>query len=172
MNQPNFWQGPESTGFFLCPNCNWRMFAQQGQNEFPRCPNCSQIMARGGAYYQNQNAPQNFYNPGNAQMGNMQMGNNQMGNNQMAPVALQNPVSAPPISSNAVMPHGYRGVCSNCHQILDTPANNQNQPMANQQVAWNVNAQQPGANQMMWNNVPQAQGQQSIRVGIGRGAVR
>ncbi len=29
---------------------------------------------------------------------------------------------APPITRDAVMPHPFRGVCSNCHQILETPA--------------------------------------------------
>jgi hypothetical protein len=35
-----------------------------------------------------------------------------------APVAFTNPIAPPPITRNAIMPHEYRGVCSNCHQIL------------------------------------------------------
>lgn len=105
-NQPNFWQGPESTGFFLCPNCNWRMYAQAGQNEFPRCPNCGQIMARGGAYPQNQNMQNNQPVAGFA--GNYNAGTQ---------VALQAPATAPAIT----MPHPYRGECSNCHQVLGAP---------------------------------------------------
>ncbi|MBF0384290.1 MAG: magnetochrome domain-containing protein [Candidatus Omnitrophica bacterium] len=104
VNQPNFWQGQESLGYFLCPNCNWRMYSQNGANEFPRCPNCKQIMARGGAYYPNQyNAQQNFNNQGFAPV---------------AQAAQQVQVTAPPISPNAAMTHEYRGVCSNCHQIM------------------------------------------------------
>jgi predicted Fe-Mo cluster-binding NifX family protein len=106
-NQPNFWQGPESTGFFLCPNCNWRMYAQAGQNEYPRCPNCGQIMARAGAYSQNQNMQNNQQFAGFA--GNP---------NGATQAALQSSVTAPPIPTTAMMPHAYRGVCSNCHQII------------------------------------------------------
>lgn len=141
MNQPNFWQGKESTGFFLCPNCNWRMFAQQGQNSFPRCPNCGQIMARGGAYNLNQNNQPNYYN---------------YGNNPMAPVAAPMPIQAPPIPSNAQMTHEYRGVCSNCHQIIDSATGGNNVP--------------PAAQQMQGNYTPQPQGQNSVRVGIGKRA--
>jgi predicted Fe-Mo cluster-binding NifX family protein/transcription elongation factor Elf1 len=91
---PNFWQGPESAGFFTCPKCNWRMYAQSDQ--FPRCPNCRAIMAKGNLLNQNY---QNF-------------GFNAQG------AAFTNPISALPIYPNATMPHGYRGVCSSCHQIL------------------------------------------------------
>lgn len=113
-NQPNFWQGPESTKFFLCPNCNWRMYAQAGQNEYPKCPNCQQIMARTGAYPQNQDM-QNNQAPGgftdNAGFGTR--------------VALQTPAAAPAITPDAAMVHPYRGVCSNCHQILGTQVGGQ-----------------------------------------------
>jgi len=105
-NQPNFWQGPESTGFFVCPSCNWRMYAQSGTNQFPRCPNCKQIMARSGAYYQQQNMQNNgayLNTPGNMAAG--------------ARVALQSQTAAPPIYRDAVMPHPYRGVCENCHLV-------------------------------------------------------
>jgi predicted Fe-Mo cluster-binding NifX family protein/transcription initiation factor IIE alpha subunit len=97
-NQPDFWQGPESTKFFLCPNCNWRMYAQAGQNEFPQCPNCKQIMARAGAYPQGQGTQYNQAAPTQA--------------------ALQAPAIAPAIA----MPHTYRGECSNCHRIMEAPA--------------------------------------------------
>lgn len=145
-NQPNFWQGPESTGFFLCPNCNWRMYSQQGANEFPKCPNCGQIMARGGAYSVNPNtwnnsAPAvlggngnsmnpgamnqvafaqnntNYYNPANPPTTAIIPANT----GAVAPVALQQAQTgqplAPPIFRDAVMPHEYRGVCENCHVI-------------------------------------------------------
>lgn len=36
-------------------------------------------------------------------------------------VAFTKP-GAPPITRNAVLPHAFRGVCSNCHQILETQA--------------------------------------------------
>ncbi|UCC95286.1 MAG: hypothetical protein JSW40_00635 [Candidatus Omnitrophota bacterium] len=54
---PVFWQRPESTGFFICPQCNWRMYAQIDQGQFPRCPNCRTIMAGANTFNQNfQNA--------------------------------------------------------------------------------------------------------------------
>lgn len=102
-NQPNFWQGPESTKFFLCPNCNWRMYAQVGQGEFPQCPNCKQIMARSGAVPQNQNMQANqaaadFAGNAGAGMG----------------VTLDSPAAPPTI----LMPHpSLRGLCGTCHQI-------------------------------------------------------
>lgn len=109
-NQPNFWQGPESTGFFLCPNCNWRMYAQQGMNEFPRCPNCNQIMARGGAYYTGQNPQNNWGAAGGAAAAGTQAALS-------GTTAAQGTAAAPPIFRDAVMPHAYRGVCENCHII-------------------------------------------------------
>lgn len=52
-----FWQGPESRGFFICPQCNWRMYAQIDRGQFPRCPNCKAIMAGTGGFNPNiQNA--------------------------------------------------------------------------------------------------------------------
>ncbi|MBF0330851.1 MAG: magnetochrome domain-containing protein [Candidatus Omnitrophica bacterium] len=94
-NQQNFVQqqgAPDVNGSFTCPNCNWRMYSQQGANEFPQCPNCGQIMARGG----NGNGAQ-------------------VALTQNAPAAT---TSAPPIPADAQMQHTYRGVCTNCHQIL------------------------------------------------------
>lgn len=106
-NQPNFWQGPESTGFFICPSCNWRMYSQKGLNEYPTCPNCGQLMARGGALPQNQDMQ-------NQDMQNQYTGNPYAG----AQVSLQAPVTAPAIT----MPHPYRGECSSCHQIIGAQA--------------------------------------------------
>jgi len=40
-------------------------------------------------------------------------------------IALTTPGVAPPITRDAILPHGFRGVCSNCHQILGTPQNPQ-----------------------------------------------
>ena len=79
-------------------------------------------------------------------------------NNAMAPVAAQVPIpTAPPIYSNAQMPHAYRGNCMDCHQIIDPTANTQNA--------------QAAANQMMWNN-NMAQDQNSVRAGVGNGVTR
>ncbi len=93
-------QGADLTGAFLCPNCNWRMYSQQGANEFPQCPNCGQIMARAGnsARVVN-NAAQVAFAP--------------------AAAVAQQPAAdnAPPIPADAQMTHAYRGVCTNCHQI-------------------------------------------------------
>ncbi|MBF0254303.1 MAG: magnetochrome domain-containing protein [Candidatus Omnitrophica bacterium] len=44
----------------------------------------------------------------------------------MQPVAMTQTIPPPPIYTNAIMPHGYRGVCSNCHTVL----NLQNQVIA------------------------------------------
>ncbi|MBF0252843.1 MAG: hypothetical protein HQL29_03410 [Candidatus Omnitrophica bacterium] len=45
---PTFWQGPDSTGFFICPKCNWQMKSQNDLGQYPTCPNCKAIMARTG----------------------------------------------------------------------------------------------------------------------------
>ncbi|MBF0494212.1 MAG: hypothetical protein HQL28_03670 [Candidatus Omnitrophica bacterium] len=107
-NQPNFWQGQESTGFFTCPNCNWRMFSQQGANQYPQCPNCKQIMARSGAYYQNQNTQNNQTIAAIPANGATQAAS------KVPAVTL-----APDIPSNSQMGHVFRGVCSNCHKIIN-----------------------------------------------------
>ncbi|MBF0477888.1 MAG: magnetochrome domain-containing protein [Candidatus Omnitrophica bacterium] len=120
-NQMNINQGNELTQAFQCPNCNWRMYAKQGANEFPQCPNCGQIMARAGNAFQKQNTQNGaFANNGNfaAQIALPQ-------NNQ---AAAGTTTVAPPIFRNAVMPHEYRGVCENCHIIradIAIPANAQ-----------------------------------------------
>ena len=71
------------------------------------------------------------------------------------PVAAAVP-TAPPIMSNAQMPHAYRGVCTECHQVIN---------------AGTTNPVQPVANQMMWNN-NMAQDQNSVRAGVGNGVLR
>jgi predicted RNA-binding Zn-ribbon protein involved in translation (DUF1610 family) len=83
---------------FLCPNCKWKVYGVQGANQYFRCPNCGQVGAAG-------QQPQMTYQP-------------------VAQVAYQ-PVAAaaaaPAIPSNSQMGHAYRGVCTNCHQIM-TPS--------------------------------------------------
>jgi len=78
--------------------------------------------------------------------------------NAMSPIAAQVPITtAPPIMSNAQMPHAYRGNCTECHQVID--------------AGTTQNTQQAATNQMMWEN-NLAQNQNSLRVGLGTGAVR
>jgi hypothetical protein len=61
-------------------------------------------------------------------------------NNGMAPIAAQVPVAtAPPIMSNAQMPHAYRGNCTECHQIIDAGTSAQNTQAAANQLMWNNN---------------------------------
>ncbi|MBF0486045.1 MAG: magnetochrome domain-containing protein [Candidatus Omnitrophica bacterium] len=121
-SQGNFGQGADINQPFLCPNCNWRMYSQQGMNEFPRCPNCGQVMARCNNNFQNQNF-QNQNSQYNAAP-NGYYGNGNFGN-QVA-MTQGTATQAPPITRDAMMPHAYRGVCSNCHQILDASAGVQN----------------------------------------------
>jgi hypothetical protein len=52
--------------------------------------------------------------------------------------AFANEPTAPPISTNALMPHGYRGVCSNCHQILGGPQSRFSQGAGAEQAAWGM----------------------------------
>ena len=106
-------QGAELTGAFLCPNCNWRMYSQQGANEFPQCPNCGQIMARSG--------------------NSAQLSNNGQGAFAQVAAVTQQPAAgnAPPIPADAQMAHSYRGVCTNCHQILNSTPVVQAQNLAN-----------------------------------------
>lgn len=137
QQNPNFWQGPESLGMFVCPKCNWHMYAQADTGEFPRCPNCQAITARSGVL--NQSYPIQG-------MGNQQ-------------VALTNTTtSAPPINANAQMPHAYRGVCSNCHQILQNPQSNRGaQNTYSNSPTWNT-SQNVGTTQAAWSNTPTGQG--------------
>lgn len=148
MAQPNFWQGPESTGFFICPNCNWRMYSQNGINDgYPQCPNCKALMARAGVYPQNQV-------------------NNTVGAAQVALQSTTN-VSAPPIFRDAVMPHSYRGVCENCHIVrADIPiAANAQMPHPYRGVCSNCHkilGTQAGAQQVQTINNLQAQNTQAV----------
>jgi predicted Fe-Mo cluster-binding NifX family protein len=164
--QPTFWQGPESLGYFVCPNCNWRIFDQKDMGQFPQCPNCKTIMARSGAQKVN-NAVPIILGQADVWQGPQSLGyficpncnwsmfsekdfgsfprcprckahmarngfNYQGGQNQGS-----NFVSAPPIYSNAKMPHSYRGVCSNCHQILRWSQGNMASQRANAtQATW------------------------------------
>lgn len=127
---PNFWQGPESTGFFICPKCNWHMYAQKDMGEFPKCPNCKAIMARSGVI------DQNAQNQGlNIQRGAQQ----------------PYPVYPPPIDINARMPHDFRGVCSNCHQIIRQPQGNIGAQGINKtSPAWDTTAQRTGVVPAAW----------------------
>lgn len=62
---PAFWQDFKSRGSFICPQCNWRMYAQTDRGEFPRCPNCKAIMAGTGVFNPNiQNADLNILEGG------------------------------------------------------------------------------------------------------------
>jgi predicted Fe-Mo cluster-binding NifX family protein/predicted RNA-binding Zn-ribbon protein involved in translation (DUF1610 family) len=172
--QPNFWQGAESMGYFICPSCNWRMFDQKDIGQFPRCPNCKAIMARGGSYYSggaqrvNNAAPiaQGWNGFSQTQMAMkcfvcpncrwQVFSHNKTGGHPICPRCsavmaahvmqngVNNPVQAqsimaPPIYPNANMPHSYRGVCSNCHQIIKP--NQANAPSQNRgatQASWGL----------------------------------
>jgi len=180
--QPNFWQGRDSRGYFVCPSCNWRMYSERPLGEYPRCPNCRQIMARSGIVSQNtgnqnylpQNTfsqPQAYQAPAIAQtFGDQFAGrdlppqnNNVPQNTFSQPQAYQPPaidrnfrdqfagrdippqtyvpqnafsqpqrsqppaIQPPPIYKNSPMVHEFRGVCTNCHQILNSQAPAQTQ---------------------------------------------
>jgi len=77
-----------------CPHCSWRIPSQNQGNHVFRCPNC-QALING----MSPNVGPIFQNFGQTQRNAA-------------------PLKAPPITSDAKMPHSYRGVCSNCHQIL------------------------------------------------------
>ena len=163
--QPNFWQGRDSRGYFVCPGCNWRMYSERPLGEYPRCPNCRQIMARSGLVTQDNgnqnNIPQNFgdqfagrdippqtYIPQNtfsqpqayqAPVVDRNFRDQFAGrdippqtyipqNTFSQPQAYQAPaIQPPPIYKNSPMAHEFRGVCTNCHQILNSPAQAQTQ---------------------------------------------
>jgi len=108
--------------FFSCPNCRWRVHSPQGMGGYPMCPNCKTIFTptpSEGPVIQDPllNGIQNVLGRG--------------------PVLAwgQNTKNAPPIYADAAMPHAYRGVCSNCHQIF--PGRNPANVGGAQQVAWN-----------------------------------
>ena len=95
-----FGQGLGSGGNLVCPSCWLAIPHQRGVAAYSvNCPRCGNIMRRQLPAY----LATAFYN-------NMNEGMNIQGRNQ---------AYAPPITSNAVMPHEYRGVCSRCHQIVD-----------------------------------------------------
>jgi hypothetical protein len=134
-SQPSFWQGRDSNGYFVCPGCNWRMYSETPLGEYPRCPNCKQIMARGGLVTQNngnqnyptQNTfsqPQAYQAPAIAQNFGDQFAGRDIPQ-QFAPraQAYQTPaIQPPPIYRTSPLVHDYRGVCTNCHQILNSQA--------------------------------------------------
>jgi len=100
--------------FVTCPNCKWRVYAAPGSSQYPVCPNCGAVVSPTGGFDQ---VPQNQMDI-------------------QSPVV--SPQAAPPIFSNATMPHAYRGVCSNCHQISPASANSGTSANTGnvQRVAW------------------------------------
>lgn len=122
---------------FVCPRCNWRFQSENNGNSVPFCPNCGASMA-GDFNPQNQQnlLTQNIFDIGAGIQNNVTTQFNppvfstRQGTGLVAnPVALTNATLAPPIPADAQMPHAYRGVCTNCHQIL-APNKNLN-PQAN-----------------------------------------
>lgn len=101
--------------FYTCPNCKWRVYPAANMGQNPICPNCRTILPLS-----------NF-----TQDPIM----NQLQNMVASPGTGFGAQPAPPIYSNAVMPHDYRGVCSNCHQILKSPGA-PNSAGSMQPVAW------------------------------------
>lgn len=104
-------------GYRQCPSCNYLMQAPvSGNGGVQQCPNCLQPMSMG---LRGLGAPQPLafsqavVPPACATC---------QGINRIAPqgqqVALTKTMAAPPITKDALMPHGYRGVCSNCHVIV------------------------------------------------------
>ena len=90
-----FGQGPGTGGYLVCPKCGTAVQHQRGVPAYSvNCPKCGTVMYRQLPAY----IPTAFNNPTGNQ--NVQ-------------------VITPPITSNAVMPHEYRGVCSKCHQITN-----------------------------------------------------
>ncbi len=98
-------QGLGIGGNIVCPDCGFTMPHQRGVACFNiQCPKCGASMSR----QLNANIPTLFFRNGrNSGNPNLQRG---------YPAA-----AAPPITSNAKLMHQYRGVCSNCHQIIDRP---------------------------------------------------
>ena len=95
-----FGQGPGTGGYLVCPNCGNTVPHQSGVPAYNvNCPKCGTIMCRQLPAY----LPTAFYS--NSSGGRMYQAITQ--------------TNAPPITSNAVMPHEYRGVCGKCHQIIN-----------------------------------------------------
>ena len=115
--------------FTVCPNCKWRVYAAPGTGQYPVCPNCGTVISPTGGFDQ---VPQNQMEIQNSITNGFQQ------DGAVAPANVQGTQAAPPIFSNAIMPHAYRGVCSNCHQI--SPASGNSGTAANsgavQRVAW------------------------------------
>ena len=89
-------------GYIVCPDCGYSMPHRRGVPCYAvQCPNCGTSMVR----QMPDNTPTAFNN------------NNRNSNNQYFQRDQTRP--APPITSNAKMPHDYRGVCSKCHKIID-----------------------------------------------------
>jgi len=104
-------------GNLVCPGCGTVVPKRRGVPAYSvNCPKCGMKMYR----QLPANMPTAYYN--NNATGN-QFFQNTPGNQSFQQNYYQSP---PPITSNAMMPHEYRGVCSNCHQILDLPAGNSN----------------------------------------------
>lgn len=93
-------------GNLICPDCGYIMPHQRGVPSYTvQCPQCGTTMARKIAA-SNSTA---FYNI-NSNNPSLQNRN-----------GVASGAQAPPITSDAVMPHVYQGVCSKCHQIIDIP---------------------------------------------------
>lgn len=86
--------------FLRCPFCNFAYTDfDAGMRGGSRCPRCFGMFPLSG-----------------------------FGRGGFSTVALTQPAAAPPIFRDAVMPHQYRGVCENCHQVypdIPIPANAQ-----------------------------------------------
>ena len=93
-------------GNLICPDCGYLMPHQTGVPSYTvQCPQCGTTMARQIAA----NSSPAYYN----------INSNNPGFQNQSGVASA--ATTPPITSDAVMTHVYRGVCSKCHQIIDNP---------------------------------------------------
>ena len=96
--------GSGFNGNLVCPDCGYIRPHQIGIPSFSiQCPKCGTSMAR----QLTANIPTAFFR------------NGRNSNNTALQRGFQ--TAAPPITSNAIMKHQYRGVCSKCHQIIDRP---------------------------------------------------
>ena len=96
----------------MCPLCNFKILPSKGPGGMFNCPQCrgafsmqpfsgamSQVALPAGCATC-PSAPQCFPQQPVQQV-----------------AFTKNKVAAPPITRDAIMPHSYRGVCGNCHQI-------------------------------------------------------